>query len=91
MARGQDRGASAQAARSHWVEDHFVAPGSDMNGDWLDLLDEYDVQFVALDADRDGDLLKLFRSKPEWTVDSDDGQVVVFARREAACADNGNA
>ncbi len=62
-----------------------------MNGDWPDLLDEYDVQFVALDAHRDGDLLKLVRSKPEWTVESEDGEVVVFARREAACADNGSA
>jgi len=62
-----------------------------MNRDWLDLLDEYDVQFVALDAHRDGDLLKLFRSEPEWTVDSEDGEVVVFARREAACVENGSA
>jgi hypothetical protein len=50
---------------------------------WLALLDALDVQFLVLDVQRDGKLLKLVRSNPKWMVDCTDGQSVLFTRTGA--------
>jgi len=47
---------------------------------WLDQLDEYDVQSVVLDLHSDGDLVDIFRRQPAWTVDFEDGEAVIFLR-----------
>ena len=46
-------------------QDHTVAQGTGLNEDWSAELDEYGVQFLALDLHSDSDLVKLFRSQPD--------------------------
>ncbi len=47
---------------------------------WLAVLDAYSVQFLVLDRGRDSDLLRAAQSHPGWTVDFQDGEVVLLAR-----------
>jgi hypothetical protein len=46
------------------------------------MLDQHGVQFLVLDPLTDGELLRLVRSRPGWSVDFDDGKAVVLARPE---------
>jgi hypothetical protein len=52
------------------------------NEDWLEMLDEYDVQFLVLDLHTDSELLGLFRSQPGWAVDFEDREAIIFARTD---------
>ena len=54
------------------------------NEDWLGIFEKYDVQFLVLDSHDDGDLLKLFQTRPDWTVDFEDEEAVIFARADTA-------
>jgi hypothetical protein len=54
--------------------------------DWLQVLREYDVRFLALDVQADSDLLQLFRRHPEWIVDTEDGATILLARDPANLA-----
>jgi hypothetical protein len=47
---------------------------------WLAILDRYGVRFLILDRQRDDKLLRLIRSRPDWTVDFEDSDSVLFAR-----------
>ena len=60
------------------LQSHSVASETDVSQDWLGMLDEYAVQFVALDRHGDSDLVELFRSQPGWIVDLEDGEAVLF-------------
>lgn len=51
-----------------------------MNEDWLEVLDEYGVEFLALDLHSDSDLVRFFRSQPGWAVDFEDEEAVLFVR-----------
>jgi hypothetical protein len=62
---------SASQARFHPVRD------------WMGILDEYDVRYLALDLRSDGDLVSLVRARPDWAVDFEDEQAVLFVRAEA--------
>lgn len=65
--------------------DQEAEPGSrigDENENWLEVFDAYGVQFLILDPDGDGELLELVRSRPEWQVDFEDKEAVIFARAE---------
>jgi hypothetical protein len=46
----------------------------------LAVLDAYDVQFLVVDAHRDGELLQAARTHPEWSVDFEDREAVLFTR-----------
>ncbi len=59
--------------------------------DWPGVLDEYEVRFLALDIDADGELLQLFQSHPEWTLDTEDGGAVLMAHSHAAHHDHNQA
>ncbi len=59
--------------------------------DWPAVLDEYEVRFLALDIDADGDLLKLFQSHPEWTLDTESGGAVLLAHSHAGHNDHDQA
>ncbi len=48
----------------------------------LGLLDEHDVQFLALDIRGDSNLVKVFRSQPKWMVDFEDQEAVLFVRSD---------
>lgn len=51
--------------------------------DWTGILNEYDMQYLALDLRSDGDLVSLVRARPDWAVDFEDEQAVLFVRAEA--------
>ena len=50
--------------------------------DWLKMLDDYEVQLLALDLNRDNRLVTLMQSQPGWTVDFKDQESVLFVRNE---------
>ena len=45
---------------------------------WLQLFDEENVQLVILDAHLDTELIEIIRLQPEWKVDSEDDELVIF-------------
>jgi hypothetical protein len=47
---------------------------------WPGLLDELDVRFLVLDANRDAGLLELFQAHPGWAIDFQDDQSVLLVR-----------
>ncbi|MBN1583085.1 MAG: hypothetical protein JXA89_20420 [Anaerolineae bacterium] len=57
--------------------------GHPVGGGWLKMLDEYGVQFLALDIESDRWLVKLVEVQPEWVVDLQDGESVLFVRTDA--------
>jgi len=50
------------------------------NEDWLGIFEKYDVQFLVLDRHDDSDLLKPFQTRPDWAVDFEDEEAIIFAR-----------
>jgi hypothetical protein len=52
--------------------------------DWLQMLDEENVQFIVLDSQTDADLVETIRSQPEWTVDFEDAELVIFTSAKSA-------
>lgn len=59
---------------------HAVTHRGDAQEAWPTVFDRYGVQFLALDVNSDGDLLQRFQVEPQWTVDFEDGDSVLFAR-----------
>ena len=45
---------------------------------WLQVFEEENVQFVILDPNLDTELVEVIRSQPEWSVDSEDDELVIF-------------
>ena len=52
-------------------------------GEWLKMLDEYGVQFLALDLENDSWLVKQVQAQPEWVLDFQDGESALFVRKHA--------
>lgn len=52
---------------------------------WLDLLDDYDVQWVILDPHDDSDVAETIRSQPGWDIDTDDDNLIIFTRAGKNC------
>ncbi|MFZ5911225.1 MAG: hypothetical protein ACOYYU_14530 [Chloroflexota bacterium] len=46
--------------------------------DWLQVLDEENVQFVVLDSHLDTELMEIIRLQPEWKVDFENDELVIF-------------
>ena len=46
--------------------------------DWLQMLDEENVQCIILDSQTDTELIETIRSQPKWIVDVEDTEVVIF-------------
>ena len=46
--------------------------------EWLQLFDEENVQLVILDSHLDVELIQVIRSHPEWNVDFEDDELVIF-------------
>ncbi len=44
----------------------------------LQLFDEENIQIVILDPNLDTELVEIIRSQPEWSVDFEDDELVVF-------------
>ncbi|MBU0495237.1 MAG: hypothetical protein KKA73_12890 [Chloroflexi bacterium] len=59
---------------------------SQLNQDWPVVLDQYNVQFLALDRQQDRWLVQLFQSHPDWQVDFQDEEAVRFVRRTRSAA-----
>jgi hypothetical protein len=60
--------------------DQAIVQTTDRYENWLAILDTYGVQFLILDTRRDDDLLRSVRLHPDWTVDFQDGESILFAR-----------
>jgi predicted dithiol-disulfide oxidoreductase (DUF899 family) len=52
----------------------------DMNENWLQYLEEHNVQFAVLSQDQDEELVKTLRRQPGWSVDFEGDGAVIFAR-----------
>jgi hypothetical protein len=70
-------------------QDQGFVSGSGRYKEWLDVFDAYGVQFLVLDALRDGRLLQLVRSRADWTVDFTDGKSVVLTRSQGLATAQG--
>ena len=46
--------------------------------EWLQLFDEENVQLVILDTQLDTELVEIIRLQPEWNVDFEDDELVIF-------------
>ena len=46
--------------------------------EWLQLLDEENIQLVILDAHLDTELIEIIRLQPEWNLDFEDDELVIF-------------
>jgi hypothetical protein len=66
------------------LQDYSGTRKPGMTGDWVRVLDEFDVRFLLLDCHSDSELLDRLRSQPGWTVDYRDGETVLFARADDA-------
>lgn len=53
---------------------------------WLDLFDRHGVQYLALDRQSDRALIELVRTRPEWTLDWQERDWLLFVRAEIAPA-----
>jgi hypothetical protein len=62
------------------VRDEALTQAKDRLDHWLAALNAYDVQYVILDTERDGELLRTVQSNPRWTVDFQEGTSILFAR-----------
>ena len=77
-------------------QDHSVTqaerlPAARANGtneNWLRVLDTYQVRFLVLNLDSESEMVELFRSQPEWIVDFEDDESIIFARAEVAGSEN---
>lgn len=69
--------------------DHAATIKTGVLEDWPAILDEYGVQFLALDIHSDGDLLQCCRSLPGWVVDFEDGEAMLLARTDDTKDDRG--
>ncbi len=49
-----------------------------VNKNWLEYFEKYGVQFVVLSPSQDRGLVEILRRQPEWLVDLEDHEVVVF-------------
>ena len=52
--------------------------------DWLQMLDEENVQFIILDLQTDAELVEVIRSQPKWIVDFEDTEVIIFTLAKSA-------
>ena len=53
---------------------------------WLEMLDRFNVRFLALDSKLDRALVEFFQSRPDWVVDCRDEESVLFVRADSAQA-----
>jgi hypothetical protein len=61
-------------------QDQAVTQKAGQYEQWLSVLDRFGVQFLVLDIRHDGELLQAARLHPEWTVDFEDRDAVLFTR-----------
>ena len=53
---------------------------------WLEMLDKFDVRFLALDYKLDRTLVEFFQSQADWVVDCRDEESVLFVRADGEWA-----
>ena len=46
--------------------------------EWLQLFEEENVQLVILDSHLDTEFIEIIRLQPEWQVDFEDDELVIF-------------
>lgn len=65
------------------VRDEAPTQVQDRWDHWLATFDAHDVQYVLLDTQRDRELLRTVQSSPRWSVDFQEGALILFARTRA--------
>lgn len=73
------------------VQDQVIAWQTERYDDWLTVLDALGVRFLALDVRRDSGLLQAARLHPEWTVDFEGQESMLFARTPPPAGAGGTA
>lgn len=73
-------GKSSSSVRHTPPDDQALGPRPEQ---WPELLDELDVRFLVLNANRDAGLLELFQAHPGWAIDFQDDQSVLLVRTDA--------
>ncbi len=58
---------------------------SNVNENWLECFKEHGVRFVVLDPSQDKNLIETLRRQPEWLVNYEGQEVVIFARSQPRC------
>ena len=56
---------------------------------WLKIIEDYEVGYLALDPEADDGLVRLVQSRPEWRVDFEDQEFVLFVRTDFVQAGSG--
>jgi len=49
---------------------------------WLKMLEKSKIRIIALDPQKDKNLMDLLRIQPDWTVESAKKEYVIFSRRD---------
>jgi hypothetical protein len=70
------------------AERPLAARANGTNENWLRVLETYQVRFLVLNLDSEREMVELFRSQPEWVVDFEDGESIIFSRAEVAGPEN---
>jgi hypothetical protein len=63
-------------------QDPSIKQGNDMKSKWVEMFDEYGVQFLIVDRHNDRDLLDFFRSQAGWNVDFEDEEALIFVHAD---------
>ena len=61
---------------------HTTPQSTGLQLDWGTILDQYGVQYLALDRYEDVHLFRSFRSDPRWAICFEDGEGVLLARTD---------
>jgi hypothetical protein len=54
----------------------------DVEVNWPEVFDRYRVQYLFLDKEGDRELLRQFRTEPQWLVELENRESVLLARKE---------
>jgi hypothetical protein len=51
-----------------------------LNRNWLDVLDKNNVRHMALDPNHDQKLIKALNSRPDWIIEFENDEAILYAR-----------
>jgi hypothetical protein len=52
---------------------------------WSDVLGDKQISFLVLDAIHDRQLIEQLQTSPDWNIDFDSEEAIIFVRRERSC------
>jgi len=69
---------------NHSDENRHSVDRSGIIRHWLDLLEDYNVRFMALDPQQDGQFIEQLHTRPDWVVEFANHEAIFFMRTEIA-------